>query len=81
MGTLVFNCLLVFLTIYSRIIIGATEVISASSKIANYPACKEDVARLCGNQALPNDLAVLDCLQNRRSESDVDINKECHSVN
>lgn len=83
MGTLVFNCLFVFLTFYSRnvIIIEATEVSSAGSKIATYPACKEDVARLCGNQALPNDLAVLDCLQNRRSESDVDINKECHSVN
>ena len=51
-----------------------------NSKIASFGACKDDVSRLCGNQPLPNDLAVLDCLQDRRSESDNDLNPDCHSV-
>ena len=51
-----------------------------SGKIATYPACKDDVTRLCSKEVLPNDLAVLDCLQNRRSDSDSDIKTECHSV-
>lgn len=49
-------------------------------KIISYGPCKQDVLRLCGSRDLPNDLAVLDCLQDRRSESDSDINPECHSV-
>lgn len=51
-----------------------------AGKIATYPACKDDVTRLCSTEVLPNDLAVLDCLQNRRSDSDSDIKPECHSV-
>lgn len=50
------------------------------SKIVSYGPCKEDVKRLCSGRDLPNDLAVLDCLQDRRSDSDNDINPECHSV-
>ena len=49
-------------------------------KIIAYAPCKEDVVRLCGAREMPNDLAVLDCLQDRRGESDSDINPECHSV-
>lgn len=54
--------------------------IDVAGKIAMNPACKDDVTRLCSSQVLPNDLAVLDCLQNRRSDSDSDIRTECHSV-
>lgn len=49
-----------------------------AGKIATNPACRDDVTRLCGDQVLPNDLAVLDCMQN--SQSNVEINKDCHSV-
>ena len=56
------------------------EAIDVTGKIATNPACKDDVTRLCSSQVLPNDLAVLDCLQNRRSDSDSDIKIECHSV-
>lgn len=67
--------LLVTLTTF--ISVGALDV---TGKIATNPVCKDDVTRLCSSQILPNDLAVLDCLQNRRSDSDSDIKTECHSV-
>jgi Golgi apparatus protein 1 len=66
-----------FVTLTIFISAGAMDV---TGKIATNPACKDDVTRLCSSQVLPNDLAVLDCLQNRRSDSDADIKIECHSV-
>ncbi|KAI9558756.1 Golgi apparatus protein 1 [Daphnia sinensis] len=57
----------------------SVSAIDTAGKIATNPACKDDVTRLCSSQVLPNDLAVLDCLQNRRSDSDSDIRTECHS--
>jgi hypothetical protein len=66
-----------FVTLTTLISVGALDV---TGKIATNPACKDDVTRLCSSQVLPNDLAVLDCLQNRRSDSDSDIKIECHSV-
>ena len=65
----------------------AAESVTSSSRIASNPACREDVARLCGsNQVVAssssNDLSVLDCLQNsvNAGENSGDINKECHTV-
>lgn len=58
----------------------STTATDAIGKIAIHPACKDDIARLCNNELLANDLAVLDCLQNRRSDSDADLSAECHSV-
>lgn len=49
-------------------------------RIVNFPACKEAVERLCSNQNLPNDLAVLDCLQNSNHDDEAGINKDCHQV-
>ena len=57
-----------------------TEQKKENNQIAAFGPCKDDVSRLCANRALPNDLAVLDCLQDSRSESDSDINPQCHSV-
>ena len=64
------------------VLVSVATVVSSevAGKIATYPACKDDVTRLCSSEVLPNDLAVLDCLQNRRSDSDSDIKVECHSV-
>ncbi|KZS17605.1 Golgi apparatus protein 1 [Daphnia magna] len=59
--------------------LSSVSAIDIAGKIATNPACKDDVTRLCSSQVLPNDLAVLDCLQNRRSDSDSDIRTECHS--
>lgn len=66
-----------FVILTTFFLVGATDV---AGKIATYPACHDDVTRLCSSEVLPNDLAVLDCLQNRRSDSDSDIKIECHSV-
>lgn len=62
------------------VVTSTSEVIKG--KIANYPGCAEDVKRLCGGNDLPNDLAVLECLNNRRSNEkndDSDINLGCHT--
>ena len=58
----------------------ASSALTLSGKINNFTPCKEAVDRLCGNQNLPDDLAVLDCVQNGKGDSDVDINEACHSV-
>lgn len=70
---------LVFLFV-TLITLSSAKTTDVAGKIATNPACKDDVTRLCRSEVLPNDLAVLDCLQNRRSDSDSDIKIECHSV-
>lgn len=72
---------LLLLLAYMLAIFPFTFSADVVGKIASHPACKEDVARLCSSESLSNDLAVLDCLQNRKSDSDADLNTECHSVN
>lgn len=68
------TCVMIFVACLNRVAGDST------GKIANHPACKDDVSRICKDQVLNNDLAVLDCLQNRRSEDDNDLNVDCHSV-
>lgn len=54
---------------------------AVGGKIAAFPACHESVFRLCGDKAMPNDLAVLDCLQDgAKSDTEAKLNDECHSV-
>lgn len=74
------NVLMWLLVITASSVLVEAAVSETGGKIATYPACKNDVERLCGKEPLSNDLAVLSCLQDRRSETDSDINKECHSV-
>lgn len=65
------------------LITAAAGINEISGKIANSPACREEVLKICSNSELPNDLAVLECLQNRRTNEkndDSDINPECHNV-
>ncbi|XP_034733978.1 Golgi apparatus protein 1-like [Etheostoma cragini] len=51
---------------------GASQPRRATSwKLSEEAACREDLSRLCPKHTWTNNLAVLECLQDRREESDI----------
>ncbi|XP_041917694.1 Golgi apparatus protein 1b isoform X1 [Alosa sapidissima] len=44
---------------------------STSWKLADEEACREDITRLCPKKHWPNNLAVLECLQDRKEDTEI----------
>ncbi|XP_031695224.1 Golgi apparatus protein 1-like [Anarrhichthys ocellatus] len=58
---------------------GASQPRRATAwKLSEEEACREDLSRLCPKHTWTNNLAVLECLQDRREESE--ISPDCNHV-